>query len=151
MYLKVLAMTGLAFFAFASPSSAAMTDAQCEAAFVSADTSKDGMITEAEAARYFAYARIASKPVSGTTMTKADFMAQCKAGVYDEAKVDPGAPLAGSNSFTEAQAKDRILAHGYGSVSGLKKDDKGIWRGTAMQDNRSVNVAVDYKGNVVGN
>jgi len=151
MNLKVLAMSGLALFAVASASFAAMTDAQCDAAFMSADTNKDGMVTEAEAGRYFAFARIANKPVTGGTMSKADFMAQCKSGIYDEAKMDAGAPLEGSNSFTEGQAKDRIMARGFGSVSALKKDDKGIWRGTAMHDNKSVNVAVDYKGNVVSN
>jgi putative membrane protein len=31
----------------------------------------------------------------------------------------------------------------------MTKDDKGIWRGTAMKDGTSVKVAVDYKGNVV--
>ena len=33
----------------------------------------------------------------------------------------------------------------------LKKDDKGIWRGTALRGNQNVSVAVDYKGNVVSN
>jgi hypothetical protein len=35
------------------------------------------------------------------------------------------------------------------SVSDLKKDDDGIWRGTASQGGKSVQIAVDYKGNVV--
>src|SRR5262249_8393571 len=58
-------------------------------------------------------------------------------------------PLPGANSFTEAQAKSRIEAQGFVSVSSLKKDDQGIWRGTAMKDGKTVNVALDYKGNVV--
>jgi hypothetical protein len=60
------------------------------------------------------------------------------------------APVAGKNSFTESQAKDRLEKHGYTAVSGLKKDDQSIWRGTAMKDGKSVNVAVDYQGNIVG-
>ena len=31
----------------------------------------------------------------------------------------------------------------------MTKDQKGIWRGTATKDGKNVNVAVDYKGNVV--
>jgi hypothetical protein len=60
------------------------------------------------------------------------------------------APVAGKNSFTEAQAKDRLEERGYTAVSGLKKDDQSVWRGTAMKDGKSVGVAVDYQGNIVG-
>ena len=54
----------------------------------------------------------------------------------------------GANSFTEAQAKERLEAAGYTKVSGLRKDDQGIWRGTATKDGKQVNVAVDFKGNI---
>ena len=43
----------------------------------------------------------------------------------------------------------RVVAHGLANVSPLKKDDDGIWRGTAQQEGRPVQIAVDYKGNVV--
>ena len=66
-------------------------------------------------------------------------------------KAVPGAPLAGANSFTESQAKARIEANGFSNVSGLKKDDGSIWRGTAMKDGKSVSVALDYQGNIVVN
>jgi hypothetical protein len=62
---------------------------------------------------------------------------------------DPNAPLAGANSFTESQAKDRIEKAGFTAVSGLKKDDNGIWRGTASRGGTQTNVALDYRGNVV--
>jgi hypothetical protein len=63
---------------------------------------------------------------------------------------NPGAPAAGSNSFTEAQAKSRIEAAGYSNVSGLVKDKDGIWRGTATKGGTTgVAVALDYQGNVV--
>jgi sporulation protein YlmC with PRC-barrel domain len=58
-------------------------------------------------------------------------------------------PLPGANSFTESQARDRIEASGYTAVTGLKKDEQSIWRGTAMKDGNSLSVALDYKGNVV--
>jgi hypothetical protein len=46
---------------------------------------------------------------------------------------NPGAPVAGANSFTEGQAKSRIEARGFTNVTGLKKDSDGVWRGTATQ------------------
>ena len=58
------------------------------------------------------------------------------------------APVAGKNSFTEAQAKERLEKHGYTAVSALKKDDQSIWRGTATKDGKPVSVAVDYQGNI---
>ena len=58
------------------------------------------------------------------------------------------APEAGANSFTEAQAKDRIAKAGFTGVTGLKKDDQGIWRGSAKKDGKQVNVSLDFRGNV---
>jgi opacity protein-like surface antigen len=72
---------------------------------------------------------------------------------------NPGAPATGSNSFTETQAKARIEAAGYFNVSGLVKDRDGIWRGKASKPtatpgsttagSTTVDVALDYQGNVV--
>ena len=62
---------------------------------------------------------------------------------------NPGAPVAGANSFTEGQAKSRIEANGFTNVSGLRKDDQGVWRGTASKDGRSFSVSLDFQGNVV--
>jgi protein CpxP len=62
---------------------------------------------------------------------------------------DTTAPAKGSNSFTEAQAKDRIGQRGYSNVSDLRKDDAGVWRGHAQHSGSSdVQVWLDYKGNV---
>jgi len=58
-------------------------------------------------------------------------------------------PLAGANSFTEAQARERITAAGFSTVGALRKDDSGIWRSTAQKGGKTVNVAVDFKGNIV--
>jgi opacity protein-like surface antigen len=58
-------------------------------------------------------------------------------------------PVAGANSFTEGQAKSRIEESGYQNVSELKKDDNGVWRGKAMKDGKSVNVSLDFQGNVI--
>ena len=57
-------------------------------------------------------------------------------------------PVAGRNSFTEGQAKSRIEDAGYTNVMNLKKDDNGVWRGKASKGGASVNVSVDFQGNV---
>jgi opacity protein-like surface antigen len=62
---------------------------------------------------------------------------------------NPGAPVVGANSFTEGQAKSRIESSGYGNVTDLKKDDNGVWRGKAQKDGKSVDVTLDFQGNVV--
>lgn len=62
--------------------------------------------------------------------------------------VAPSALEKGANSFTEGQARSRIESAGLTNVTGLKKDDDGIWRCTAMRDGKSVTVGFDYKGNI---
>jgi hypothetical protein len=59
------------------------------------------------------------------------------------------APVKGRNSFTEGEAKSRIEKSGFSNISGLAKDDNGVWRGKAMKDGRQVDVSLDYQGNVV--
>jgi hypothetical protein len=61
------------------------------------------------------------------------------------------APVAGANSFTEGQAKSRIEQAGFGQVTGLKKDDKGVWRAKAVKNGTSHNVSIDFQGNVNAN
>lgn len=60
---------------------------------------------------------------------------------------NPDAPVAGENSFTENQARERIQDAGF-SDAGLVLDDNGIWRGTATRDGASVEVQLDYQGNI---
>ena len=67
------------------------------------------------------------------------------------APADANAPLPGANSFTEAQAKARLEAGGYTAVSALKKDDNGVWKGTATHSGAQVGVSVDYRGNITKN
>lgn len=62
---------------------------------------------------------------------------------------NPTAPVAGANSFTEAQAQSRIEGAGYSAVKDLKLDDKGIWQAMATKDGKSAAVSLDYQGNVV--
>ena len=67
------------------------------------------------------------------------------------APADANAPLPGANSFTEGQAKSRLEANGYSNIGALKKDDNGVWKGTATHSGAQVNVSVDYRGNITRN
>lgn len=64
-------------------------------------------------------------------------------------ETNPDAPVEGANSFTEEQARDRMIEAGYADVTELKLDDKGVWQGKAMKDGKSVAVSLDYQGNIV--
>jgi len=128
----------------------AATDAECQAMWTKADVNKDGVLTDAEAARYSAAMRVHDRKLTADgKLDQATFVDACRSDVYAARKNDEGAPLKGANSFTEGQAKDRAIARGLTSVADLKKDGDGIWRGSGMQDGKTVKVAVDYKGNVV--
>jgi hypothetical protein len=145
----VTSMLALAALAVAAPTWAA-SDAECRDLWKKADTNADGVLADRESVRYFALMRVGDRTVATEgRMTQAEFMDACKADVFQARRPDEGAPLKGANSFTEGQAKDRAVGHGMESVSALKKDDDGIWRGTATQDGKTVQIAIDYKGNVV--
>ena len=146
-----IAGAGMIAAALLSSPAFSATEAECAAAWTAADAKNQGTLTETDSPRYFAAMRVANKPIADGKISKEMFHENCMAGMFGDAKLDTGAPLSGANSFTEGQAKDRIVAAGFATVSALKKDDKGIWRGTAMQAEKQVNVAVDFKGNVVAN
>ena len=61
---------------------------------------------------------------------------------------NPAAPVAGANSFTESQAKSRLEASGYSNVTALHKDANGIWRGQGTRGGQTVDVSLDFQGNV---
>ena len=58
-------------------------------------------------------------------------------------------PDAGANSFTAAQAKDRMEKAGFTQASNIEKDDSGIWPASAMHGGKQVSIALDFRGNVV--
>jgi hypothetical protein len=150
--MKKFALLAGIMTALACPSLAsAMTEVECTAAWTKADANGDGVLSAPEGARYMASLRVADKPVTDGKLTQPAFIAHCRAGHFNTAQVEAGAPLPGSNSFTESQATDRAMAAGLTNVSTLKKDDTGVWRGTAADGSKNVNVAIDFKGNVVAN
>src|SRR5690606_9858617 len=61
---------------------------------------------------------------------------------------NPDAPVAGENSFTENQARERIQEAGFTDIAGLALDDNGIWRARASRDGAAVEVQLDYQGNI---
>ena len=128
----------------------AATDAECQDMWKRADANRDGVLTDTEASRYVAALRVADRklPADGR-FTQAAFMDACRTDVFAPRRTDAGAPLKGANSFTEGEAKSRAEARGFSDIKDLKKDSEGIWRGHAMQDGKPVQIAVDYKGNVV--
>jgi hypothetical protein len=133
----------------ATPALAA-TEADCAAEWTKADANNDGVLAGVEANRYLAWIRIRAQvaPEDGR-ITQDKFMAACQGDTFKVQEAEAGAPLKGANSFTEGQAKDRVVAAGISDVSALTKDDDGIWRGKGRQGDREVAVAVDFKGNVV--
>ncbi|NGO65991.1 PepSY domain-containing protein [Rhizobium daejeonense] len=64
---------------------------------------------------------------------------------------NPTAPVEGANSFTEEQVKQRLTDAGFVDITGLKLDDKGVWRASASKGGKAFMVALDYQGNIVTN
>lgn len=147
--MKKIFLAALACIVVSGPA-VAMTDEQCNTLWKIADVNSDGTLTGTESDRYLAMLRIANQTISADgALSEKVFQESCKTDFFKIADADVGAPLEGANSFTETQAKDRVVAHGISVPASLLMDDKGIWRGSAMQDGKSVKVAIDYKGNVV--
>ncbi len=71
--------------------------------------------------------------------------------VNTSAANNAAAPVPGANSYTEGQAKARLEEKGFSEVTELKLDGQGIWRAKAMQSGKSVEVALDFQGNVFTN
>lgn len=62
--------------------------------------------------------------------------------------VDAASLQAGSNSFTEGQARARLEEAGFTGIQGLTKNDAGFWRGRGMRNGSSTDVAMDFQGRI---
>ncbi|KQT10022.1 hypothetical protein ASG40_09935 [Methylobacterium sp. Leaf399] len=90
-----------------------------------------------------------TKPAEIKPMTAPAATPATKDGAPHAATGSVGQPLeSGANSFTEAQVKERFAKMGFGTVKDLRKDDAGIWRGTAEHAGKPVTIGMDFKGNV---
>jgi len=85
---------------------------------------------------------------TATPLLAQDTPAKSTMAVKTAHTVNDGRAENGANSFTQAQAREHIAKSGFTRVSALKKDDNGIWRGTARKGGHIVQVALDFKGNV---
>ena len=121
----------------------------CEAQFTALDTDANGYLSETEAPREFARTRVNEGTPDAEGIGKDAMLAQCGDAQWAQYQPDEGAPLEGANSFTEEQARDRAMSWNVTEVSPLVLDDKGIWRGVGKMDAAEVDVAVDFKGNVI--
>lgn len=147
--MKPIFLAATACFFLSGPA-LAMSDVECTSMWKLADANSDGQLTGAEGERYLAMMRIANKTIEADgQMSETRFQESCRTDIFKTTASDTGAPLTGANSFTENQAKDRVVANGWAAPAVMTKDDNGIWRGTTLNNGKSVGVAVDYKGNVV--
>lgn len=138
----------LATVAFAQDSTMAAA-VDCDAQFTALDIDGNGFLSEAEAPREHARARVNAVTLDANGLSKEALLIQCGDAQWIQAQIVEGAPFEGANSFTEAQARDRATSWNVNEVSTLVLDEKGIWRGMGKMDAVEVSVAVDYKGNVI--
>ncbi len=142
-------MSGTAFAQTETMAPATGPAVDCEAQFTALDADANGYLTDAEAPREFARARVDAMTPEASGISKAAFLEMCGSDNWAQNTPEEGAPFEGANSFTEEQARDRAVAWNVTEVSALMLDEKGVWRGTGKVDGADVSVAVDYKGNVV--
>lgn len=130
MRLTLVAIAALSLAACSKTDTAKPADA------ATADTAASAPATTADAA--------AAAP-------QADASAGGNAAIKDPHPENAGPPAAGANSFSDGQAKGHIENSGYSNVTDLSKDANGLWHAKAMKGGKSVNVSLDFKGNVVAN
>lgn len=133
----------------AAPADTMAAPVDCAAQFTTLDVNADDFLSDVEAPREYARARVDGTAFQDTGINKDDFLNQCGNERWTQNAPEAGAPLEGANSFTEEQARDRAVSWNVAEVSALVLDDKGVWRGMGKMDGKDVSVAVDFKGNVV--
>jgi len=89
-----------------------------------------------------------ARPMTGNTPAGSVAASGNTNQVVATTSANASAPAKGKNSYTMNQARTRIQGRGYAQVADLKKDTGGVWRGKGQKDGASVDVWLDYKGNV---
>lgn len=92
--------------------------------------------------------RPAAPPTTSTTPTTPSAARAAPRAEGATSIVDAAALEAGSNSFTEGQARGRFEDAGFTSIQGLVKDDAGFWRARGMRNGSTVDVAMDFRGRI---
>ena len=85
---------------------------------------------------------LALDPDAGTT-TQPNRTSSEETGAIDRVTLEKG-----KNSFTQNQARARFESAGFTNVGPLVLDDQGIWSGTDTKGDMTVNVGLDYRGNI---
>ena len=86
---------------------------------------------------------------AATAQTTADPHAGQNAAVKKPDVSANGGPASkGANSFTKKQAADRMAKAGYTPSGELTKDKDGLWHASATKDGKTMDVSLDFKGNV---
>lgn len=104
-----------------------------------------------------ASAQMANQTTTRATTTGSAPMGQATTGaptnnvgnpaIKDSAPRMKASATKGANSFTQAQARKRLAKAGY-MTSRLTKDADGVWMGQATKGGKTVNVGLDFKGNI---
>ena len=97
--------------------------------------------------RYFVTAALAATLVASGA--QAQQQGSHNPALKDGSPHQVATPAHGANSFTQDQARGRLMKAGYSRIGRLAKDNRGVWRGMAYRGQNRVRVGVDYKGNVV--
>jgi hypothetical protein len=139
LFLPALAIAGTLI----SPSALAESDAECLARWKAADLDADGAFTASKDSKDYAEVLAGQGSISRDA-----FLDQCKAGRFSGLKLPDNAAagrdlgkgdLTGGPPLERADAEKRLKALGYSDIK-LALDNDGIWRGTAIANQKAVNV-----------
>lgn len=130
----------------------AESEEECRARWLTADVDGNGALDQLDSAEYLKILG-AKGPVS-----RDDFIKRCQSGAFaalakpnnvSETKDLGKGDITPGPALTKEDALKKLKASGFGDVTDLKVDSKGVWRGTGVANGKSVGVAVDPQGDIV--
>lgn len=133
----------------------AETEEVCLARWRIADVDGNGALEANLDTKEYVAALSASKPIS-----RDEFLKRCKGGELATLK-PPQNPAESKDlgkgditkgpALTKEDALKKLKASGFGDVTDLALDSKGVWRGTGVANGKDVPVAIDPQGDIVAN
>lgn len=151
--MKRIILAALAASTLGVVSARADTEEECRARWRTADVDGNGALEASIDNPDYVKALNVTKP-----MSRDEFLKRCTGGAFaalpkpnnpaenkdlGKGDITPGPPLA------KEDAQKKLKAVGYGDVTDLKLDDKGVWRGTGTVNGKQTPVAVDPQGDVL--
>jgi hypothetical protein len=85
----------------------------------------------------------ASRSAMPSTTTSGSTVPRAASSVADAATLE-----AGSNSFTEGQAKSRFEDAGFTGIQSLTKDSEGFWHARGTRNGSVTDIAMDFQGRI---